>query len=163
MSLLQTGEVWVGIGLLLFVAMLFWLKVPGMMAKALDAKTAAIQHQLDEAQRLRAEAQALLASIQTQREEAEQHAAQMLVDAEDAARRYAEEAKIKLDDQVRRRQQLAERKIASAEVAAAAQVKAAAGEAAADIAERVLAARVGSSKTDPLVDRAIEQLAGKFQ
>lgn len=163
MSLLQTGEVWVGIGLLLFVALLFRVKVPAAIAKALDAKTATIQHELDEAQRLRAEAQALLASIEVERDAAKAQAQQMLADAQASAVRYAEEAKIKLDEQVKRRQQMAERKIASAEAAAAAEVKAAAAEMAANMAEAVLAARIGASKSDPLVDRAVAQLGGKFQ
>ena len=163
MALLQSYEFWVGAGLVAFVLILVAVKVPALLAKMLDDTTAKIQHELDEAQKLRSEAQALLASIKTQRDEAEHQAATMLTEAEAAAQRYAVEAKIKLDEQIVRRQQLAERKIASAEAAATAQVKAAAAELAAEVAEQVLTGRLAKAKSDPLVDRAVEQLAGKFQ
>jgi F-type H+-transporting ATPase subunit b len=87
----------------------------------------------------------------------------MLVEAQAAAVRFAEEAKAKLEEQIVRRQQLAERKIAAAEAAATAEVKAAAADLAASVAEEVLLARLAGKKSDPLVDRAVEQLAGKFQ
>ena len=62
-----------------------------------------------------------------------------------------------------RRGQLAERRIATAEAQATAEVKAAAGELAAQMAEQVLAARIAGAKSDPLIDAAIGQMAGKLQ
>jgi F-type H+-transporting ATPase subunit b len=73
------------------------------------------------------------------------------------------EAETRLAEQIERRGQLAERRIATAEAQAAAEVKAAAGELAAQMAEQVLAARLSGAKSDPLVDAAIGQLAGKLQ
>jgi F-type H+-transporting ATPase subunit b len=73
------------------------------------------------------------------------------------------EAQVRLAEQIERRGQLAERRIAVAEAQAAAEVKAAAGELAAQLAEQVLAARIKVAKTDPLIDTAIGQLAGKLQ
>jgi len=163
MALLQSYEFWVGGGLIAFILILLRAKVPGTVGRMLDDKAAAIQHELDEAHRLHAEAEALLASIKTQRDETEKQAGVMMAEAEAAATRYAAEARIKLDEQIKRRQQLAERKIASAEAAATAEVKAAAAELAANVAEQILAARLASAKEDPMVDRAVEQLAGKFQ
>lgn len=163
MSLLQTGEFWVGVGLLCFLGMLILLKVPSAAAKALDATAAKIQAELDEASRLREEAQALLASIKTQREAAEAAAVEMIANAEAQARQMEIDAKAKLEEQIARRQVLAERKIAAAEAAATAEVKAAAGELAANAAEAILTARLAGQKSDPLVGAAIDQLAGKFQ
>ena len=73
------------------------------------------------------------------------------------------EAQVRLAEQIERRGQLAERRIATAEAQAAAEVKAAAGELAAQMAEQVLAARIAGAKSDPLIDAAIGQLAGKLQ
>ena len=84
MALLQSYEFWVGAGLVAFVLILVAVKVPALLAKMLDDTTAKIQHELDEAQKLRSEAQALLASIKTQRDEAEHQAATMLTEAEAA-------------------------------------------------------------------------------
>jgi F-type H+-transporting ATPase subunit b len=157
------AEAWVLVGLIIFFAGLIWAKVPAMAAKALDARGAAIQAELDEALRLRQEAQALLASIKTEREQAEKLAAEMIANAEADSNRLRAEAEVRLEEQIKRRQLMAERKIATAEAQAAADVKAAAGELAAQIAEHVLAARLTGLKSDPLVDRAVEQMPGKLQ
>ena len=163
MELVQDAHFWVAVGLLIFFGILAYVKVPAMAMKALDARGLQIQAELDEAQELRREAEALLASVQTQAQEAERAARDMMANAEAEAKRYAVDAKARLEDQIARRAQLAERKIATAEAAAAAEVKAAAAELAAQSAEAVLAGRVGQGKSDPLVDQAVAQMAGKFQ
>jgi len=163
MDFLQDAEFWVFVGLIIFVGALVWAKVPAMAMKALDARGAAIQAELDEALRLRQEAQALLASIKVQREAAERVAAEMIANAETDSQRLRQEAEVRLDEQIKRRQLMAERKIATAEAQAAADVKAAAGELAAQIAEQVLSGRLKDLKSDPLIDRAVGQMAGKLQ
>ena len=158
------GEFWVGVGLVIFLAIIIFVaKAPKSIATALDARAAKIQSDLDEAARIRAEAEAMLAEIRAQREEAERQAAGMLAAAEADAMRLAANAKVKLEEQIKRRAALAERKIATAEAQAAAEVKAAAAELAAQAAERVLAARIAGAKSDPSVDAAIGQLAERLQ
>ncbi len=158
------AEFWVGIGLVIFLGIvIFVAKAPKAIAGALDAKAAKIQSDLDEAARIRTEAEAMLAEIRLQREEAERQAAEMLKTAQEEAKRLAKEAKAKLDEQIKRRADLAERKIANAEAQAAAEVKAAAAELAAEAAETVLAARLKATKNDPLVDSAIGELANRLQ
>jgi len=163
MEFLQEPELWVAFGLAILAGALIAAKVPGMAVKALDDRAAKVQAELDEALRLRQEAQALLADIKHQREHTEHLAAEMLANAGAEAKRFPPEARAKLEAQTKRRQVLAERKIASAQAQAEADVKAAAAELAAQIAESVLASRVQGLKTDPLVDRAVEQMAGKLQ
>lgn len=155
-------ELWVGVGLLLFVAILVRAGVPKMIAAQLDAKAATIQADLDEAARLRTEAEAMLADIRIQREDAERQASEMLKAAEADAARLAIEAKAKLEEQITRRAALAERKIASAEAQAAAEVKAAAAELSAQAAETILAARAAVAKTDPQLDAAIAQIGTRL-
>ena len=162
-ELLQDNHFWVGLAFLVLVVILVMVGVPGMAAKALDARGAKIQEQLDEATRIREEAQALLARIKTQQAETEAAAAEMLATAKSEAKRLAKEAEEKLAEQIKRRGELAERKIATAEASAAAEVKAAAADLAAQIAEQVLSARISVAKTDSLVDSAIKDLAGKLQ
>lgn len=158
------AEMWVGVGLLIFLGIvIFVAKAPKLIAEALDAKAAAVKADLDEAARIRAEAQRLLEELRAERAEAEAQAKVMLADAHEEARRYEADAKAKLAESLTRRQELAARKIASAEAQAEAQVKAAAVDLAAQAAEAVLAGRLASVKSDPLVDRAIEQLATKLQ
>lgn len=155
---LANPELWVAVGLVLFFAIVVVAKVPALVAGVLDAKAAKIQGELDEAARLRAEAEALLNQIRAEKAEAEAQAADMLKAAEEDARRLEAESRIKLEETLARRQQLAERRIAQAEAQATAEVKAAAVDMAARAAEAILAARLASAGTDPAADAAIAQI-----
>jgi F-type H+-transporting ATPase subunit b len=159
---LGSAELWVLVGLLIFVAIVVGAGVPKMVAKALDDKGAKIQSELDEAARLRAEAEAMLAQIRQEKAEAEAQAADMLAAAEADARRIETEAKAKLEEALTRRQALAERRIAQAEAQATTDVKAAAADLAAKAAQDVLTARLATAKSDPLIDSAIAQIGDKL-
>ena len=158
----KEAEFWVGVGLLLFFAVLMLVKAPRAVFGALDAKAARIQADLDEAQRLRQEAEALLASLRAERADAEKRAAEMMVNAQAEAKQMEADTRARLEEQIARRAALAERRIAIAEQQAAQDVKAAAADLAARAAEIVLAQHVDGSQPDPLIDRAIGQLAAKM-
>ena len=156
-------ELWAAIGLVVFL-LIVWMA--GGFKKAfgaLDAKAQAIQHNLDEAAHLRAEAEAMLAKIRKERDDAEKLAGEMLANAKAEAKRLEAEAAAKLDEQIKRRQELAERRISNAEAQAATEVKAAAADLAAQMAEGVLAQRLEGAKSDPMIDSALEQLATKLK
>ena len=159
---LSNPELWVGVGLLLFFGILIVAGVPKLAGAQLDAAASKIQTELDEAARLRAEAEALLAQIRAEKIEADAQAAAMLKAAEDDARLMETEAKAKLEETLARRQALAERRIAQAEAQATADVKAAAADQAARVAEQVLTARVSGQKSDPLLDAAIAQIGDRL-
>lgn len=163
MELFQDAEFWTGLALLVFLALMLGLGVHKTAAKALDSKAVKIQADLDEAKALREEAQALLGSLKAQREQTETLAAEMLANAQAEAIRLEAEAKAKLEEQIKRRQELAERRISNAEAQAAAEVKAAAADLAAQMAESVLAARIAGATSDPLIDVAVGQLALKLK
>jgi len=161
-EILQDAHVWIGIALVM-VALVFWrIKVPGMVTKALDDAAAKVQAQLDEAARLRAEAAAMLAQVKAQRADTEKAAAEMLKTAQADADRLRAEAAVKLDEDIKRRGDLALRRIAVAEAQAAGDVKAAAADLAAQTAETVLAARLAGAKGDPLIDAGLAGLATRF-
>ena len=159
---LSNAEFWVAVGLVIFLGILVLAKVPGAMAQALDAQGAKIQSELDEAARLRAEAEAMLAQIRQEKAEAEAQAAEMLAAAEADARRLEAEAKAKLEEALTRRQALAERRIAQAEAQATAEVKQAAADLAIKAAEQMLTARAAGQKSDPLLDAAIAQIGTRL-
>ncbi|MCA3720739.1 ATP F0F1 synthase subunit B [Phenylobacterium sp.] len=157
-------EFWIAAGLLIFLAIVvFVARAPQMLAGRLDAQRDAIQNDLDEAARIRAEAERLLAELKAERTEAERQVRDMLAAAEEQARTYEADAKARLEESLARRQQMAERKIANAEAQAEAEVRAAAVDLATRMAEQVLADRLAGASSDPLVDRAIPMLAEKFR
>ncbi len=153
---------WVSVALVIFLVILWRVKVPAMLTRTLDGVGAKVQAQLDEARRLREEAKALLAQIHARRLETEHAAAEMLKAAEADADRLRAEAAIALEEDVRRRSVMAERRIAVAEAQAATEVKAAAAEMAAQAAEAVLAARLVGAASDPLIDQGLSRLAARF-
>ena len=158
----QDAHFWIFIALLVFGFVLWRAKVPGMAAKALDDAAAKVQGQLDEALRLREEAEALLEQVKAQRVETERAAGEMLKHAQADAERLRAEAEIKLEEDITRRAALAERKIATAEAQAAGDVKAAAADLAAQAAEAVLTARLAGAVNDPLIDAALSNLGRRF-
>lgn len=163
MELLQDAEFWVGIAFVLFLLILIWLKVPRMATGALDARADQIRAELAEAERLRKEAEDLLASIRARSDAAEKQAADLLASAEAEAKQLEADARVRLEEQIKRRGEIAKAKIAQAETQAAADVKAAAAELAIEAAATLLAKRAQGLKSDPLVDQAMGDLSAKLQ
>jgi F-type H+-transporting ATPase subunit b len=163
MELLLDAHFWVGAAFVTFLVLLVMAGVHKFAWKALGDAGESVRAQLAEADELRAEAQRLLENIKVEREAAEKHAAEILANAEELAKRLQIEANAKLAEQIERRGQLAERRIATAEAQATADVKAAAADLASQMAERILSQRLAGAKTDPLIDSAIGQMAGKLQ
>ncbi len=153
---------WVGVGTALFVLVLVRQKVPGMVAKMLDDRAAAIKAELDEAKRLRAEAEALLADYRKKTANAAGEAQAIVDNAKATAERLAADAKVQLQQQIERRAKMAEQKIAQAEADAIAEVRAAATSAATAAAADVIAKRMNDAKGDALINSAIADLGTKL-
>ncbi len=163
MEMMKEAELWVGVGVVIFLGLLAFLKVPRAAARALDDRSATIKAALDEATALRDEARTLLDSLTTRREDAERQAGRMIAAAQAQAAQLEADAQARLAEQVARRSALADRRIAAAEAEAAAEVKAAAADLAVQLAGSMLAARVEGLTHDPLVDRAIPQIGPRLQ
>jgi F-type H+-transporting ATPase subunit b len=160
--MLKDAETWVAIAFVLFVGVMVYFRVHAMMVKTLDDRSARIKAELDEARRLRDEAQALLAEYQRRQNEAEQEAAGIIAGAKAEAERMAIEAKAKAEDLLGRRTKMAETKIAQAEAQALADVRAAAADAAVAAAQQVLTQTVKGKVADDLIDKGIAELKGKL-
>lgn len=161
-SMFATAEFWVAISFFTFVALILYYKVPRLITGALDKRAADISRELDEARRLREEAQALLASYKQRQAEAMKEADAIVAQAKAEAERLAEETRAAMEAQVVRRQQLAEDKIRQAETQALAEVRAAAADVAVDAARNVIAAKVDAAKDGQIVEKSIAELASKL-
>jgi F-type H+-transporting ATPase subunit b len=156
------AEFWVAVAFVLFVAVLIKLGVHRTMLGALDTRAARIKGEIDDARRLRDEAQAVLADYQRKRQDAEKEAAAIIENAKSEAERLAAEAKAKVEDFVARRTKMAETKIAQAEAQALADVRAAAAEAAVTAAGKILTQTVKGKVADDLIDQGIADAAKKL-
>ena len=149
---------WVGAAFVLFVGILVYLKVPGMLTGALDERAKKISDDLDQARELREEAQVLLATYQRKQRDALKEAEEIIAHAKEEAMREAEQAEKKLEEAVARRQQAALNKIALAEAQAEYEVRDTAIEIAIAAATAVVAQQVRGDRADALVDTAIQDL-----
>jgi F-type H+-transporting ATPase subunit b len=136
------------IGLVLFLALIVYLKVPGIMAKSLDDRADRIRNELSEAKRLREEAQHLLAEYQRKRKEAEAEAEHILAAAQREAEMLTAEAKKKMEEFVVNRTAISEQKIKQAEADAMKAVQSAAVDLAIAAAETVLAKKADTVQSD---------------
>lgn len=149
---------WVGVGFLLFVAILWYLGVFKSAAKGLDARGAKIKHDLDEAARLRSEAEALLAQAEARLAGSAGDAQRIVEQATRNAREIADTAARDLDALIARRTKAAEERIAATERAAEASLRARAVDLATARARELLAAQGDAGLQARLVDRAIAAL-----
>lgn len=158
----QMAEFWVAIAFVVFLLVLLYYRVPSLIAKSLDDRAEAIRKELDEARRLREEAQNLLADYQKKHRNAGQEAESILELARREAEVIAQETRASLKDMLERRTQQAEDKIARAEAQAVDDVRAAAIEVAVAAAEKILREKASGAGGSSLVDQSIRDLKGRL-
>lgn len=149
---------WALIGLIIFLGILAYVKVPAMMAGALDKRADQIRNELEEAKKLREEAQQLLAEYQRKRKEAESEAESILSAAEREAAVLREEAKAKTEEYVTRRTAMAEQKIRQAEADAINEVRASAVDLAIAATEKLIGSKVDSKASGELFKASLGEL-----
>ena len=155
-------ETWVAIAFLIFVGILIKIGAPDLLFKALDDRRARIKAELDEALRLRKEAEEVLAEYRRRQDEAEMTAQSMIRNAGVEAERMAAEAQAKVEEFIARRTKMAETKIAQAEAQALADVRAAAADVAVAAAEAILTNTTRGAAAEALVARGIADLKAKL-
>lgn len=159
---LADAEFWVAVAFVIFLALVARLGGFRALAGGLDKRGARIAGELGEAKRLREEAQALLASYEKRRHEAESEAQAIISQAKIEAERLAKEAEMKLADFVARRQKTAEQKIAQAEADAVSEVRAAAAEAAIRTSEAILRGRSTGPAGAALLTKSLAEVKSKL-
>jgi len=159
---MELAELWVAIAFLVFVGILLYVGTHRAIAAALDKRGERIAAELEEARRLKEEAQKLVAEFKRKQREAEVEAESIVTAAKTEAERLAAEGKAKIEDFVARRTKMAEEKISQAELQAIADVKAIAADAAARAAEGLLSAAATGSVADKLINGAISEVKSKL-
>lgn len=162
MNEMSLAELWVAIAFVVFVGILIYAGAHRAIASALDSRGQRISAELEEARRLKEEAQKLVAEFKRKQREAEAEAESIVTAAKAEAERLAAEAKAKIEDFVSRRTKMAEDKIAQAEHQAVADVKAIAAEAAAKAAEVLLGRAATGDVSDRLISHAIGEVRTKL-
>jgi F-type H+-transporting ATPase subunit b len=161
-DLIYEPETWVAIAFLIFVGILVKLGVPNLLFKALDDRSARIKAELDEALKLRKEAEGVLAEYRRRQGEAEKTAESIILNARVEADRMAAGAQVKIEEFIARRTRMAETRIAQAEAQALADVRATAADVAIAAAEAILVKTTQGAAAEALVTKGIGDLRDKL-
>src|SRR5262250_2108766 len=156
------AETWVALAFLCFIGLLAYLGAHRKMIDALDRRQGHIKSELEQARRLREEAQSLLGEFERKARDAETEAQAIIAGAKAEAERLAAEAKSRAEDFVARRTKMAETKIAQAEAQAVADVRSAAADAAVAAASKILGDTLKGSAADALISQGISEVRQKL-
>ncbi len=152
----------VTLGFIVFIAVLFYFKVPGMIGGALDNRAEGIKSELDEARALHEEARSLLASYERKQREVQTQADAIVEAAKADAALAADQAKVDLEKSIARRLAAAQDQIASAEASAVKEVRDQAITVAVSAANAVLAKQMTAAQANKLIDNAIADVGEKL-
>ena len=147
----------VALALVIFLALVWW-KGRDAILGMLDKRSDEIRNQLDEARRLREEAEAMYADIAKKQQEAAETAANMIAEAKAQASRIERESEAALENTVARRREQAMEKIAQAEAEAVREVRSKAVDIAMEATRKVLAEDMAGASGQAAIDAAIEEL-----
>jgi len=161
MDATSLATLWAFIGLVTFLGIHVYVGAPKAILGMLDSKVKKISDDLDEAKRLREEAQSLLAEYERKRQAAEEDAQEIVEAAKEEAKRLTEEAQASLEDLITRRTKAVEEKIAQAESQAIADVRARSADIAIEAARHVLINKM-DEKGDDLVAQAIKDVSASL-
>lgn len=159
---LRNTDFIVTIAFLVFVGILVYFKVPSIIGRLLDKRADGIRADLDEARRLRSEAQEIYASYERRQREVKEQAEGIVTNARREAEAQAAKAKADLETSIARRLKAAEDQIASAEAEAVRAVRDRAVQTAVAAAAELLAAQVKAGQRSAGIDDAIEDVARRL-
>jgi F-type H+-transporting ATPase subunit b len=162
MRLFADPEFWVAVAAAIFIAVV-WKPARKALIGSLDERAARIRGELDEARKLREEAERLLAQYQQKEREAAAEAEAIVAHAREEAERIAAQAATDLEQALVRRQRLAEERIAQAEQKALAEIRAVAVDVAIGAAREVIVSQIDEARGAALLDAAIAALPQRLR
>jgi len=162
MHLFADPEFWVLLAVVVF-AILVWKPARRAVIGTLDERAMRIQGELEEARKLRDEAEQLLADYRQKEREAAADAQAIIAHARDEAERIAAQSARDLQQSLERRQRLAEERIAQAEAKALNDIRAAAVDVAIAAAREVIVSQLDERRGAAMLDAAIAALPQRLR
>jgi F-type H+-transporting ATPase subunit b len=150
------------IAFIVFVGVLVYAKVPGMLTGLLDKRAETIRTELEAARAMRDEASSLLASYERKSREVAEQADRIVAGARNDAMAAAEAAKADLKRSIDRRLAAAEEQIAQAEAAALRDVREKAVALAVLAAGDVLSKQMTAETADKLIEASISDVGTRL-
>jgi F-type H+-transporting ATPase subunit b len=146
----------------LFIGILLYAKVPGMIGKLLDDRAETIKNELEEARALREEAQTVLADYERKQQEVKEQAERIVANAREEANAAAAQAKADLETSIARRLAAAADQIQAAEASAVKEVRESAILIAVEVADHVVSEQLTATEANKLIDASIQDVDAKL-
>ncbi|MGF1593206.1 MAG: F0F1 ATP synthase subunit B [Kiloniellaceae bacterium] len=159
--MLNDPTFWVAVAFFVFAGLMIW-KARKPVLDGIDARAERIRAELDEAQRLREEAQKTLAEYKRKQRDAAKETEDLLANARHEADLLRRQAAEDLKATLARREKAALDKIAQAEVHALQDVRAQAVDIAIAATARLLSENVDPTRDQAMVDQAIKDLGSRL-
>ncbi|MDH5489466.1 MAG: F0F1 ATP synthase subunit B [Rhodospirillaceae bacterium] len=140
----------------------FGKKIFIALGAMLDDRSDKIRNELDEAQRLREEAQDMLAEYERKQHDALKEAENIVAAAREEAERLGVEAAKQLDASLKRAEQMAKDRIAQAEAQAVAEVRAIAVDVAVEATRKILEKDISGPKAKEIINNSIAEIGKKL-
>ena len=152
-----TGTFWVTVAVLLFL-LVFGMRILRGINGGLDSRAAGIRATLDEAQRLRREAEVMLQDAERRQKDAIETAGRLMAEASTRAARLSAELAREATEANERREKVVTDRIAAAQAAAIREVRAAATDLAVGAVARLLREDLDAAQDAAAIDHAIAEI-----
>ena len=162
MQFIYEPEFWVAVSFFIFIGVLVYFGVHMKVVSALDARALLISKELEEARRLREEAEKVLADYQRKLGDVVTEVDNITALAAKQAETLAAETRQSLKEYFDRRIKIAEEKIARAEMEAVRELRSDAVDAAIAAAQNLIAAKLTPDRAKKLVSESIKALKSKL-
>ncbi|MEM7239967.1 MAG: ATP F0F1 synthase subunit B [Pseudomonadota bacterium] len=162
MDIFYNSNFVVGLSFISFIGLLAYLGIHKFLGTKLDERADGIRNELDEARRLREEAQEIFASFERKQKEVEVQAAEIVSHAEAEAKAAAKKAQEEIASSVERRLVRAQEQIEMAESDAVKEVKDKAVQIAVAAAADVLQKNLSAQKANSLIETAITEVGERL-
>lgn len=162
MQFIYEPEFWVAVSFFIFIGVLVYFGVHMKVVSALDARALLISQELEEARRLREEAENVLADYRRKLGDVVTEVDNITALATTEAKTLAAETRQSLKEHFDRRIKLAEEKIARAEMEAVRELRSDAVDAAIAAAQNLIAAKLTPDRAKKLVSESIKALKSKL-
>lgn len=159
---LRNSDFVVLIAFLLFVGVLVYFKVPALLGGMLDKRAEGIRADLEEARKLREEAQELRASFERRKAEVKEQAERIVAKAKADAELAAKQARAELEATIARRLRAAEDQIAAAEAAAVRAVRDQAVQVSISASAELIAKNLAAEDAAKLIEQSIATVDAKL-
>lgn len=160
-GLLTDTYTWISVAMVVVVFLVWW-KGRVSIKDGLQGRINRIKSELDEAERLKEEAVAMLAEYRRKQDEALKTAEDIVSQSKLDVEHMREEATKRLEETLARREQQALDRIGQAEAAALHEVRGKAVDLAIEASQSVLTEKLSGKDGDVMVDGAIEDLAERL-